>query len=47
MAQSGKQDEFEAPDFYNLDDLLSEEHILIRSSMREFVKNEISPYIEE
>ncbi len=40
-------DEFESPDFYALDDLLTEEHKLIRSSVRDFVKREITPYIEE
>ncbi|MEM0938368.1 MAG: acyl-CoA dehydrogenase family protein [Bacteroidota bacterium] len=39
-------DEFESPDFYMLDDLFSEEHKLVRSSIREFVKKEITPYIE-
>ncbi|PVY43838.1 acyl-CoA dehydrogenase family protein [Pontibacter virosus] len=36
-----------APDYYNIDDLLTEEHILIRQSLREFVKREISPNIEQ
>lgn len=45
--KSLKQDRYEQPDFYNLDDLLSEEHKLIRSSIRDFVKREISPYIED
>jgi len=40
-------DNFESPDFYQLDDLLTEEHKLIRSSIREFVKKEITPNIEE
>lgn len=40
-------DMFESPDFYNIDDLLTEEHLLIRSSVRDFVKKEISPYIED
>lgn len=40
-------DQFEAPDFYNIDDLLSEEHKLVRSATRDFVKREITPYIEE
>lgn len=40
------QDEFESPDFYQLDDLLTEEHLLIRSSVRDFVKKEITPEIE-
>ncbi|MEO1254412.1 MAG: acyl-CoA dehydrogenase family protein [Bacteroidota bacterium] len=39
-------DEFESPDFYELDDLLTEEHKLIRSSIRDFVKKEITPFIE-
>ncbi|WP_460672044.1 acyl-CoA dehydrogenase family protein [Larkinella ripae] len=38
---------FEAPDFYGIDDLLTEEHKLIRASMREFVDREILPIIEE
>jgi len=40
------QDMYEAPDFYNIDDLLTEEHKMIRSAMRDFVKKEISPIIE-
>jgi glutaryl-CoA dehydrogenase len=39
-------DDFEAPDFYQIDDLLTEEHKLIRSSVRDFVKKEITPNIE-
>ena len=45
--KSMKQDAFDHPDFYALDDLLTEEHKLIRSSIRDFVKREISPYIED
>lgn len=41
------QDTFESPDFYQIDDLLSEEHLLIRQSIRDFVKRDISPYIED
>jgi len=41
------QDPFESPDFYEIDDLLTEEHKLIRSSIREFAKQEIRPYIED
>ena len=44
--KSLKQDVFDHPDFYQIDDLLSEEHKLIRSSTRDFVKREISPFIE-
>lgn len=45
--KSSKQDTFEGVDFYQVDDLLTEEHLLIRSSIRDFVKKEISPYIED
>lgn len=40
-------DSFESPDFYSIDDLLTEEHKLVRRSMRDFVKREITPYIED
>jgi len=42
-----KPDLFQAPDYYNLDDLLSEEHKLVRDSARAWVKREVSPIIEE
>ena len=42
-----KPDLFEAPDYYNLDDLLTDEHKLIRDSAREWVKKSVSPIIEE
>ena len=42
-----KPDVFEAPDYYNLDDLLSEEHKLVRDAARQWVKRDISPIIEE
>ena len=45
--KSGKQDLFEGADFYQVDDLLTEEHLMIRSAIRDFVKREISPYIED
>ncbi|MCC5920122.1 MAG: acyl-CoA dehydrogenase family protein [Cyclobacteriaceae bacterium] len=46
VRKSQKQDLFESPDFYAIDDLLEEEHKLVRSSLRDFVKKEISPSIE-
>jgi glutaryl-CoA dehydrogenase len=45
--KSSKVDVFESPDFYNIDDLLTEEHLMIRSAVRDFVKREISPIIED
>ena len=44
---SMRPDLFEAPDYYNLDDLLSEEHKLVRDAARQWVKRDISPIIEE
>jgi len=44
---SMKPDLFQAPDYYNLDDLLSDEHKLVRETTRTWVKREISPIIEE
>jgi glutaryl-CoA dehydrogenase len=41
------QDLFQAPDYYQLDDLLSEEHLLVRAAAREWVKRAVSPIIEE
>ena len=42
-----KSDNFQSPDYYFLDDLLSEEHKLIRKTIRDFVKKEVSPIIEK
>ena len=41
------KDQYVQPDFYQIDDLLTEEHILIRNSVRDWVKRELSPIIEE
>ncbi|MFA5245354.1 MAG: acyl-CoA dehydrogenase family protein [Pedobacter sp.] len=45
--RSAKKDQFEAPDYYLLDELLSEEHKLVRDSVRAWVKKELSPIIED
>ncbi len=42
-----KPDLFQAPDYYQLDDLLTEEHKLVRDAARAWVKREVSPIIEE
>jgi glutaryl-CoA dehydrogenase len=42
-----RPDLFQAPDYYNLDDLLTEEHKLVRDSARAWVKREVSPIIED
>jgi alkylation response protein AidB-like acyl-CoA dehydrogenase len=40
-------DQFQAPDYFLLDDLLTEEHKLVRDACREWVKREVSPIIED
>ena len=42
-----RPDLFQAPDYFNLDDLLTEEHKLVRDSARAWVKREVSPIIED
>ena len=42
-----KTDQFKHPDYYLLDDLLSDEQKLIRDTAREWVKKEVSPIIED
>ena len=42
-----KPDLFTSPDYFHLDELLTEEHRLIRDTSREWVKKEVSPIIEE
>ena len=44
---AAKTDNFQSPDYFNVDELLSEEHKLIRESVRSYVKKEISPIIED
>ena len=42
-----KPDLFEAPDYYSIDDLLHEEHKLVRDTARAWVKRTVSPIIED
>lgn len=42
-----KSDLFQHPDYFALDDLLTEEHLLIRDAARQWVKKEVSPIIDE
>ena len=42
-----KPDLFTSPDYFHLDELLTEEHKLIRDTSREWVKKEVSPIIED
>ncbi|MBP7939995.1 MAG: hypothetical protein RL185_872 [Bacteroidota bacterium] len=42
-----RADLFESPDYYQLDELMSEENLMVRDAVRTYVKTEISPIIEE
>ncbi|MCK7553542.1 acyl-CoA dehydrogenase family protein [Chitinophaga sedimenti] len=42
-----RQDLFQSPDYYLLDDLLTEEHKMVRDAVRQWVKQEVSPVIED
>ena len=44
---AAKTDNFNSPDYFNVDELLTEEHKLVRESVRNYVKKEISPIIED
>ncbi len=42
-----KPDNFISPDYYELDELLTEEHLLVRDAARSWVKKSVSPIIEK
>jgi len=45
--KSVKTDQFQGHDYYNIDQLLSEENLMARGAVREWVKQEVSPIIED
>lgn len=40
-------DLFQSPDYYQIDDLFTDEHKLVREATRDWVKREVSPIIED
>ena len=44
---AARTDQFTSPDYFQVDELFSEEQKLIRDTIRNYVKREISPIIEE
>ena len=44
---ASRTDQFAHPDYFQLDELLTDEQKLIRTAVREYVKKEISPIIED
>lgn len=47
IAMAARTDLFQHPDYFNLDELLTEEHKMVRDAVRNYVKKEISPIIED
>ncbi|MCY7330549.1 MAG: acyl-CoA dehydrogenase family protein, partial [Saprospiraceae bacterium] len=45
--RTAREDRYQHHDYYGVDDLLSSEHLLARDAVRQWVKNEVSPIIEE
>ena len=45
-APSQREDRYRHHDYYGVDDLLTEEHLLARQAVRDWVKAEVSPIIE-
>lgn len=47
ITKKAKEDRFQYHDYYQIDDLLQEDHLLAREAVRTWVKQEVSPIIEE
>jgi glutaryl-CoA dehydrogenase len=47
IQKSQREDRYQHHDYYAIDDLLSDEHLLAREAVRTWVKQEVSPIIEE
>lgn len=47
MIRKTKDDRFQGHDYYNIDALLSDDHLLARQAVRDWVKQEVSPIIED
>ena len=44
---AAKEDRFQSHDYYNIDELLNDDHKLARDAVRDWVKKEVSPIIED
>ncbi|MEM7104483.1 MAG: acyl-CoA dehydrogenase family protein [Bacteroidota bacterium] len=47
IKKNARQDRFQGHDYYQIEELWDTEHILVRDATREWVKQEVSPIIEE
>ncbi|MBK8045156.1 MAG: acyl-CoA dehydrogenase family protein [Haliscomenobacter sp.] len=46
IEKKAKEDRFQGHDYYALDELLAEDHLLARDAVRDWVKQEVTPIIE-
>ena len=47
LEKNHKVDRFQSHDYYQIDDLLAEDHLMARDAVRQWVKQEVSPIIEQ
>jgi glutaryl-CoA dehydrogenase len=47
IMKSNKVDKFQHHDYYGVDELLSEDHLLARDAVRDWVRQEVTPIIED
>jgi glutaryl-CoA dehydrogenase len=47
IEKRAREDRFQGHDYYQIDELLSEDHLMARGAVREWVKQEVSPIIEQ
>lgn len=47
VEKRAREDRFQGHDYYQLDELLSEDHLMARDAVRAWVKQEVSPIIEQ
>ena len=47
MKTNSKEDRYQHHDYYMIDELLSEDHLLARQTVRDWVRKEVSPIIED
>lgn len=47
IVKRAREDRFQGHDYYQIDELLEEDHLLARDAVRDWVKQEVSPIIEE
>ncbi len=47
IQKRAREDQYQGHDYYGIDELLEEDHLLARDAVRDWVKQEVSPIIEE